>query len=100
MLLAAAVCLSSLDAKQCELEGQVYIVAHRPGIRGIIGTGNFWTIGIVGIIGVIEMVMSSDLPLALPPRWIAQATMWIQKLTGLHNDRLRMPMTIPKDIPH
>ena len=44
---------------------------------------------------VLKMVMGSDLPLDPPPRWTAQAMMWIQKITGLLNERLQISLTIP-----
>ena len=51
------------------------------------------------LIGVMGMVMNSEVPLDLPPRWIAQAMDWIQQLTRLRNQRLGISLKIPGDIP-
>ena len=50
------------------------------------------------MIEVVGMVIRSDLPLDLPPRRIAQLMLWIQKLTGIHNEHLRLTLEIPADI--
>ena len=50
------------------------------------------------MIDVTGMVMRSDLPLDLPARWTAQATLWIQRLTSLHNEHMHLSLEIPSDI--
>ena len=50
------------------------------------------------MIDTVGMVMRSDFPLDLPPRWVAQLTLWIQRITALRNEKLRVTLEIPPDI--
>ena len=44
------------------------------------------------MIDAIDMVMRNDFPLELPPRWVAELMHWINRLTALHNESLRLKL--------
>ena len=51
------------------------------------------------LIRVVELIMNSEVPLHLPPRWTAQLMDWIQLMTRFQNERVGISLQIQPDMP-